>query len=105
MHNPDVYVSGKTSLGSVMFRYRCSGCHRILKRRECVVLDDPWAPFGPERVCPHCESLVTLHGKPIVTGLAGKVSAPRGDLVAAVRDYRADVSAFRSPVANWMPAR
>jgi hypothetical protein len=52
-----------------MFRYRCTGCRRVLRRRECVRSDDPMAPFGPEIVCPECESLVTLHAGPIATGL------------------------------------
>jgi hypothetical protein len=61
-----------------MFRYRCSACNRELKRRECVILDDPWAPFGPERVCPFCQSGVTLHAKPVVIALAGALAGLLG---------------------------
>ena len=54
----------------MMFRYRCSGCGGIFARHECVVDDDPMVPFGPELVCPHCHSLVTLHAPPFVMGVA-----------------------------------
>jgi hypothetical protein len=70
-----------------MFRYRCSECHRDLKRRECVVLDDPWAPFGPERVCPHCQSAVTLHANSIVVGIAGVLAALLGLAVGAAIEW------------------
>jgi hypothetical protein len=50
-----------------MFRYQCTGCRRVLRRRECVECDDG---LGPESVCPECESLVMLHAGPIATALA-----------------------------------
>ena len=50
--------------------YSCTGCCRILTRRERVFWDDPQAPFGPEWVCPDCHSLVILRAKPAVISLA-----------------------------------
>jgi len=61
-----------------MLGYRCPRCRRILTRRECVVWDDPQAPFGPELVCPHCESLVLFHAGPFVTAMAVLMAALLG---------------------------
>jgi hypothetical protein len=37
--------------------YRCTQCGRKLTRRECVLIDDAMAPFGPEMTCPDCGAL------------------------------------------------
>jgi hypothetical protein len=53
-----------------MLGYRCTGCHRLLARRERIYCDDPQAPFGPEWLCPSCESRVALYASPAIVGLA-----------------------------------
>jgi hypothetical protein len=55
----------------LMFGYRCQGCRRTLKREDCVFFDDPMAPFGPELLCPYCDSLVTPYTPQSVVVLVG----------------------------------
>jgi NAD-dependent SIR2 family protein deacetylase len=40
-----------------LFGYRCTDCHRAVRRNERVVTE---GPFGPEPLCPHCQGVVTL---------------------------------------------
>ena len=46
--------------------YKCGGCGRVLRKKACVLHDDPMAPFGPELLCPHCESIVSYRCHPVV---------------------------------------
>lgn len=45
--------------------HQCTKCRRFIKQSDCVLHDDPMAPFGPELICPHCKGLVTLGCPPI----------------------------------------
>jgi hypothetical protein len=58
--------------------YRCTGCGRLLTRRECPVVDDPMAPFGPERVCPSCGGLALPRPAPWALAVALALAAGLG---------------------------
>ena len=40
--------------------YRCQKCHRMWSGKDVIFSDDPMAPFGPEWLCPNCESFTEL---------------------------------------------
>jgi hypothetical protein len=58
--------------------YKCRQCKLRLRREQCVLHDDPMAPFGPELLCPQCEGLVFSRHHPgvlisvgvMITGLS-----------------------------------
>jgi hypothetical protein len=57
----------------------CTDCGRRWKVSECLLVDDPQAPLGPERLCPRCEGLtvVKVHPALLWTGIALAILAGR----------------------------
>jgi hypothetical protein len=64
-------------------RFRCTECGRGLARHECILSDDPMAPFGPEMTCPDCGALALPWTPLWVIGLGLLLAVVLGGLFAA----------------------
>ena len=65
--------------------YRCENCHRMWSGKDCLFRDELMAPFGPEWLCPNCESAAFLVLTRLGAVVAISVTIAVGLLVAYLR--------------------
>lgn len=65
---------------------KCIECGRRWAESECLLMDDPQAPFGVERLCPQCEGLTLAQFSFWIWGisilLAGTIGLTLGRLLS-----------------------